>query len=113
MSILSEINEVITTIGIPVETGYFSEKAPDEYCVVTPVNESFEYRDNKPQIDIHEVRISLFSKQNYLNLQKQIVNRLIEQAFTITEIRFIEFEQETNYYHVAIDVAKHYEMEEE
>ncbi len=37
MSILSEISEIAEQCGIPVETGVFSETAPDLYVVITPI----------------------------------------------------------------------------
>ncbi|MEC4621921.1 hypothetical protein VST04_27910, partial [Bacillus paranthracis] len=67
--------------------------------------------DNLPAVDIQEVRISFFAKGNYLNTQKQLVRSLLQHEFTITGRVFVGFEKDTNYYHMAIDVAKHYEME--
>ncbi|MFB8607560.1 hypothetical protein [Enterococcus casseliflavus] len=112
MSILEELNSLVTALHIPVETGEFSDKAPDRYCVLTPLSDRFDvFGDNLPTIDVQEVRISLFVKGNYLNTQKQVVQNLLQHEFTITERVFVGFEKDTNYYHVAIDVAKHYEME--
>ena len=49
MSILSELNALLETTGIPVETGVFSGVPPDEYVVLTPLNDSFVvFGDNKP-----------------------------------------------------------------
>lgn len=112
MNILEELNSLFATLHIPVETGEFSDKAPDKYCVLTPLADRFDvYGDNFPTVDVQEVRISLFVKGNYLNTQKQMVQNLLKHEFTITERLFVGFEKDTNYYHVAIDVAKHYEME--
>ena len=63
MSILSELNALSETANIPVETGVFSGVPPDEYLVLTPLTDTFTvFGDNKPLADIHEVRVSLFSK---------------------------------------------------
>lgn len=113
MSILEELNNLLTELDIPVETGEFSGIAPDTYSVLTPLADCFEiYGDNLPLIDVNEVRISLFSKGNYLEFQKQITQALLQSDFTITNRLFVGFEKDTKYFHVAIDVVKHYEMEE-
>ena len=67
MSILRELNTLLSPI-LPMETGMFSGVAPDEYIVLTPMADTFAlFGDNAPLIDVSEVRISLFSKGNYIN----------------------------------------------
>jgi len=113
MSILSELNTLLETANIPVETGVFSGVPPDEYLVLTPLTDTFAvYGDNKPLADINEVRISLFSKNNYLQRKNQLVRMLLQADFVITDRRYIGHEDDTGYHHYAIDVAKEYETEE-
>lgn len=113
MSILSELNTLLETINIPVETGVFSGVPPDEYVVLTPLADTFAvFGDNKPLADINEVRISLFSKNNYLLRKNQLVRVLLRADFVITDRRYIGHEDDTGYHHYAIDVAKYYELEE-
>ena len=112
MSILQELNALLTPV-LPVETGVFSGVPPDEYCVLTPLADSYElFGDNTPLIDVSEVRISLLSKGNYLQRKNQMVKALLAAEYTITDRRYIGHEDETGYHNYAIDVAKHYEMEE-
>ena len=112
MTILEELNDLLSNLGIPVETGEFSDSAPDTYSVLTPLTDRFEvYGDNLPLIDVNEVRISLFTKGNYLETKRQITKALLQANFTITDRLFVGFEKDTKYFHLAIDVAKHYEME--
>lgn len=113
MSILSELNTLFETANIPVETGVFSGVPPDEYMVLTPLTDTFAvYGDNKPLADVSEVRISLFSKNNYLQRKNQLVRMLLQTDFVITDRRYIGHEDDTGYHHYAIDVAKEYELEE-
>jgi hypothetical protein len=113
MSILSELNTLFESANIPVETGVFSGVPPDEYMVLTPLTDTFAvYGDNKPLADINEVRISLFSKNNYLQRKNQLVRMLLQADFVITDRRYIGHEDNTGYHHYAIDVAKYYELEE-
>ncbi|MSA01755.1 hypothetical protein GKG47_09615 [Lactonifactor sp. BIOML-A3] len=113
MSILSELNTLFEAANIPVETGVFSGVPPDEYLVLTPLTDTFAvYGDNKPLADVSEVRISLFSKNNYLQRKNQLVRMLLQTDFVITDRRYIGHEDDTGYHHYAIDVAKEYELEE-
>jgi hypothetical protein len=113
MSILSELNTLFETANIPVETGIFSGVPPDEYLVLTPLTDTFAvFGDNKPLADINEVRISLFSKNNYLQRKNQLVRLLLQADFVITDRRYMGHEDDTGYHHYAIDVAKFYELEE-
>ena len=113
MSILSELNTLFEAANIPVETGVFSGVPPDEYLVLTPLTDTFAvYGDNKPLADVSEVRISLFSKNNYLQRKNQLVRMLLQADFVITDRRYIGHEDDTGYHHYAIDVAKNYELED-
>ena len=44
MSLLSELNTLLADCGISVETGIFSDKAPDSYLVITPLTETLALR---------------------------------------------------------------------
>lgn len=109
MSVLETLNGMIDSLGIPVETGVFSDKAPNTYVVLTPVSDVFEgFADNRPQYDVCEVRISLYTKNNYLDLKSRIESALLGSGFTITLRRLIGREDDSGYYHYAIDVGKIY-----
>lgn len=112
MSILKELNKLLEPL-LPIETGVFSGVPPDEYIVITPMSDTFDmFADNRPHVDMQEARLSLFSKGNYLKLKNIIVRTLLGADLTITDRRYIEHEDDTGYFHYAIDVAKTYEMEE-
>ena len=112
MSLLSELNTLISPL-VPLETGVFSAPAPDKYAVITPMVDTFElYTDDKPRHEIQEARISLFDKGSYTALKNQIVRLLLEADFIITDRRYIGHEDDTGYFHYAIDVAKNYELED-
>ena len=114
MSILEELNTLITSLGLAVETGVFSGVPPNEYVVLTPMTDTFSFfADNQPQVDVCEVRISLFTKGNYLQRKKQIVAAVLAAEFTITDRRYIAHEDDTGFYNIAVDVAKYYPMKED
>ena len=114
MSALSELNHILECCKIPVETGVFSKSPPNTYAVLTPLIDVFDlFADNLPGVDICEVRISVFTKQNYLTLVSILVSDLLTAGFTITERRYLGHEDDTGYHHYAIDVAKGYIYEEE
>lgn len=113
MNIFEELNTLINAIPLPVETGVFSGLAPDEYVVILPLSDIFEvHADNRPGYDVQEARISLFSKKNYLEKKRIITKALIDADYTVTERRYIGYEDDTGYHHYAIDVAKNYRLEE-
>ena len=113
MSVLSDINTALESLGIPLETGVFHEEAPEKYIVIVPMADSFElHADNAPGCDIQEARISLYAKGSYTKEKNAIVRALLGMDFTITDRRYIGYETETGYFHYNVDVAKHYEMEE-
>ena len=114
MSALSELNHILECCRIPVETGVFSKAPPETYAVLTPLIDVFDlYADNMPGVDISEVRISVFTKQNYLTFVSLLVSDLLTAGFTITERRYLGHEDDTGYHHYAIDIAKEYIYEEE
>ena len=110
MNILEELNVLFDGLDIKVETGIFSNIAPDEYVVVTPMADGFPlFADNLPEYDQQEARLSIYSKGNYLALKSQIIGALLSADFTITARQYIGHEDDTSYHHYAIDVAKIYQ----
>ena len=114
MSVLTELNDILDGMHIPVETGVFSDEAPFTYAVLTPLSDTFAlHADNLPQIDVQEVRISLYTKNSYTQIKNSLVRQLVLSGFTITDRRYLGFETDTGYHHYAVDAAKHYEYETE
>lgn len=112
MSLLEDINGCLRPLGIPIETGVFSDTPPEAYLVVTPLADSFGlHADNAPQYEVQEARISFFKKGSYTKEKNTIVRALLAADFSISDRRYIGHEDETGFHHYAIDVAKHYEME--
>ena len=113
MSLLAELNAVLGELSIRLETGVFSGTAPDTYVVLTPVSDRYDvFADNRPEQDVEEVRISLYTNGNYRTLKGRIEHALLAADLTIMDRTFIGREDDTGYYHYAIDVANHYELEE-
>ena len=112
MSLLTELNTILPAI-VPVETGVFSDAPPDRYAVITPLSDEFDlHADNEPGVDIQAALISLFHKGNYTKMKNQIICAVLSAEMTITDRRYVGHEDDTGFHHYAIDVAKHYEMEE-
>ena len=113
MSLLSELNTIAGGCGIPVETGVFTDPAPDTYLVLTPLADAFDlHADDRPGIDTQEVRLSLFCRENYMKIKNTLVRALLAADVTVTDRRYIGHEDDTGYHHYAIDVAKSYTWEE-
>ena len=113
MSLLSNVHAILKLVGIPLETGVFSDKAPDEYIVVVPLTENYDYfADNQPQVDIHEARISIYTKGNYTMLKNSVIKAFLRADFTITARQYIGYEADTGYHHYNVDIAQYYETED-
>lgn len=113
MSILSELKKAVKSCGLPVETGVFSGVPPDEYIVLTPLTDDYGlHADNLPGVEVQNVRISVFTKGNYIEVKKRLCKRLLAADFTITDKRYNGHENDTGYHHYVIDAAKYYETEE-
>ena len=113
MSFLTELTAIVSAAGLPVETGVFQGTPSDEYVVIVPLLDSLDlHADNSPGMEVSEARLSLFSKGNYNARKQQLTRLLLADDFTITDRRYIGHEDDTGYHHLAIDVAKAYEMEE-
>ncbi len=111
MNILTELTTLFNDI-LPVQTGYYSGTPPDEYIVLIPLSESFSlFGDNRPHAEIQEVRLSLFTKGNYISLKNKIVRILLDADFVITDRRYIGHEEDTGYFHFVLDVAKEFLIE--
>ena len=82
---LEELNTIVESAGLPVETGVFSTPAPDAYVVITPIAEHFElFADNTPGMNIEEARLSLFSKGNYGAAKDLLVRMLLSAGFLLS-----------------------------
>lgn len=113
MSVLADIQTALSALDIPIETGVFTDVVPAKYIVVVPIADTFDlHADNAPGIDVQEARLSLYAQGNYMADKNALVKTLLANDFTITDRRYVGYETETGYHHYAVDVAKHYEMEE-
>ena len=114
MSLLEELIRLLSDI-LPVETGIFSEEEiKSEYAVLTPLTETYtRYSDNEPRSETQEVRICIFTKGNYTKVKSDIIKTLRKTEILITDRRYLGYEIETGHHQFVIDVAKHYELEEE
>ena len=112
MSLLSDLNATLEPVGIPLETGVFSDAAPDQYIVLVPLGDSFDlHADNAPGVDVQEVRVSIYTKGGYTAVKNKVVRALLKADLTITSRQYIGYETDTGYHHYNVDVAHFYELE--
>ncbi len=111
--ILDELVSLLDELRIPVMTASFAGNAPDQYVVLTPMEDTFDiFADNQPQMDVCSVRVSLFSKSNYLYTKDLLIDALRHAGFTITLRRYISRDDDSGYHHYVIDVDKEYMIKE-
>ncbi len=106
MSLLKKLNRIFDDINIPTETGVFSSEPPDIYCVLTPLTDTLSlFADNTSDIEVQEVRISLYCKGNYISTKNRITKALLQNDITITARQYIGLETDSGYHHYNFDVA--------
>ncbi len=111
--ILDELVTLTDGLHIPVMTASYVGKVPDQYVVLTPMEDVFEiYADNVPHMDVCSVRISLFSKGNYLYTKDLLVDALLNAGFVISLRRYISRDDASGFHHYVIDVEKEYILKE-
>lgn len=107
MSLLSELKTIIEARNIPVQTGVFSDTAPDRYIVLTPMTDELSlFSDDTPGNELQEVRVSIYDKGNYNEIKNALTRDFLAEGITITDRRYIGHEDDTGYNHYAIDVMK-------
>lgn len=113
MSLLVDLNRIAREVGLPVETGVFTDTPPGAYLVLTPLSDTFElFGDNVPGTDVQEVRVSLFVSGSYTKWKNNLVRAILAADLTITDRRYVGHDDDSGYHNYAIDVANYYEMEE-
>lgn len=114
MNILSDAKKLLEPLKMPIETGAFTGEAVDSYIVLVPLADTYPLSaDDKPTVDCQELRITIYSKNNYLKTKNRIQAILISQYFFITGRTYNGYDTDTGYHQYTIDVAKNYEIEEE
>ena len=112
MSLLSDLNVALEPVGIPLETGVFSDSAPDQYIVLVPLGDSFDlHADNTPGVDVQEARVSIYTKGSYTAAKNAFVRMVLAAGLTVTARQYIGYEPDTGYHHYNVDVAHFYELE--
>lgn len=109
-ALLEQLTTIADGLNLPFEVGlYTTTPAPQTYLVATPLADVLEvFADNAPEVEVEEVRLSLFTKANYLGLRDQITRALLKAGLTVTGRTYVGFEADTHYHHYAIDVATHH-----
>jgi len=106
VSIYELIINTLKPLNIQVTINKNANKSVVKYVTLIPLYEGFDvYADNKPEIEITEVELAVYSKGNYLELVKNIVRLLTDAGFTITNRKYIEYEEDTKLHHYVIDLA--------
>ena len=96
--ILEDLQTTLAEMDIPVETGIFSDKAPEQYLVIIPLADTFDlHADNAPGVDVQEARLSLFTTGSYTTAKNKLIRLLLRDDFTITGRLYNGYETETSY----------------
>ena len=111
--LLEQAKTICLSLGLPFQTGlYTNAPHPDTFVVATPLADVFDvHADNQPRIEIESVRLSLFTKSNYLALRTRLTKALLGAGVTVVARRYVGFEEDTSYHHYALDIETHHPFE--
>lgn len=86
---------------------YQPSPSPLSYATMNDADMTWDYHaDNYPQVSIDEVRLSVFTKGDWRGLFKSLQKAILsDEELTITARRYVGFETDTDYHHLAIDIA--------
>lgn len=106
-ALLERLTAVADGLGVPISVGlYTATPVPDTYLVATPLADLFDvFADNTPGVEVEEVRLSLFTKGNYLAERDRLTAALLEAGLVITARRYVGFEPDTGFHHYGVDVC--------
>lgn len=110
--LLEQLTILCQQLNLLSATGAFnSSPAPDQFVVFTPIADVFDlYAANQPGVDIEHVRLSLFTRGNYLHLRDLISHALLQTGITVEARTYVGFEADTGFHHYAIDCATHHTL---
>jgi hypothetical protein len=105
--LLEQLTAIADGLGLPIEVGLFqTSPPPDTYLVATPLVDMLDvFADNQPEVQIEEVRLSVFTTGNYLPLRDALTDTFLDAGVTVTARRYVGFEPDTGYHHYSIDTA--------
>lgn len=108
--LLEQAKNLCKGLGLAFQTGLFTNApTPQTYVVATPLVDALDvYADNQPNVEVEEVRLSLFTTDNYLGLRDQITKALLAAGIQVTARRYVGFEEDTGYHHYSFDIATHH-----
>lgn len=89
---LSELNELLNTLDIPVAYSHFKDLAETPFLIYYVQNEDIRGADNKNMLSEKNIRIELYSDLKNIELENQIEEMLIEYELDKNET-YIESEQ--------------------
>ena len=89
---LSELNELLNTLDIPVAYSHFKDLVQTPFLVYYVQNEDIRGADNKNMLSEKNIRIELYSDLKNIELENQIEEMLIEYQLDKNET-YIESEQ--------------------
>lgn len=94
-ALLERITAVAGGLGVPIAVGlYTATSVPDTYLVATPLADVFDvFADNRPGVKVEEVRVSLFTKGNYLAERDRLTTALLKAGLTVTARRYVGFDR--------------------
>lgn len=110
--LLEQLTALCKKLNLPSATGAFNASpAPEQFAVLTPIADVYDlHAANEPGVEVEHVRLSVYSKGNYLHLRDLISHALLQTGITVEARTYVGFEADTGFHHYAIDCATHHTL---
>lgn len=105
--LLKQLTALCKKLNLPSATGAFNASpAPDQFAVLTPIADVYDlHAANEPGVEVEHVRLSVYSKGNYLHLRDLISHALLTAGITVEARTYVGFESDTGFHHYTVDCA--------
>lgn len=106
MTLNERIITALVPLGISVDVTEHTPDGAERFCVIIPAADNFECcGDDRPLSGTETAELALYCKGNYLAFKDAVLKLLVDADITITNARYLEFEDDTNYHHYIFEVA--------
>lgn len=106
MTLNERIITALVPLGISVDVTEHTPDGAERFCVIIPASDNFECcADDRPISGTETAELALYCKGNYLAFRDETLKLLVGAGITVTDARYLEFENDTKYHHCIFDVA--------
>lgn len=106
-TLYEDLQAILAALDIPNEMLlYRATPLPDTFAILTPIGSELVYASDEITHEIPEVRVVIYSKNNYRATVKSLIAAVNSAGLTVTESTFVDYDDESGFYSYAVGVEK-------